>query len=121
MNTPAPDLRLQNAREWLRGYPPGTLEAAEDFFLDRGATALDRLVDGVLMHFLPPRPERPPFAQIDPTAHLVRDLGLDSIAMVELTYLLDVVVGLKFSDDELRGIVTLGDLHRAVQQKRASR
>ena len=48
---------------------------------------------------------------------LVADLGIDSLAMVEMTFLLQDLWGVTFTDDELRAIMTLDDLNRAILEK----
>ncbi len=101
----------------LHGYPPGTVETAEQFLKDSQPEALDRLVDLVLTHHLPTRPDRPVIADLPPSAQLVGDVGLDSFAMVELTFLLEELLGVKFPDEELRRLQTLGDLRAAVRAR----
>jgi acyl carrier protein len=117
MNAPDPASRLQRAREHLRGYPAETLAAAEACFGAGDLEALDRLVDGVLTYHLPPNPERRPLAELPAEARLVEDIGVDSLAMVEMTFLLEELLGAKFPDDELRALRTLGDLRAAVRAK----
>ncbi len=111
--------RLQRARDQLRGFPDGTLAAAEGFFGAGDLAALDRLVDWVLTHHLPAKPGRPPLGDLPADSRLVEDIGLDSLAMVEMTFLLEELLGAKFPDDELRQLRTLGDLRAAVRAKAA--
>jgi acyl carrier protein len=117
MNAPDSAARLARARELLRGYPPGTVEAAEGFFRAADSGALDQLLDGVLLHHLAPKPDRPPFATVSPDARLVEDIGVDSLAMVEMVFLLEELLGAKFPDEELRRLQTLADLRAAVRAK----
>ncbi|MEY2878569.1 MAG: hypothetical protein RLZZ15_949 [Verrucomicrobiota bacterium] len=119
MNAPDSAARLAHARELLRGYPPGTVEAAEEFFRGGDPGALDRLLNGVLLHHLASKSDRPPFATLPPDARLVEDIGVDSLAMVEMVFLLEELLGAKFPDDELRRLQTLADLRAAVRAKAA--
>ena len=117
MDQPTQLHRLDNARELLHGYPPGTIETAEQFLRDGQPAALDRLVDLILAHHLPARPDSAVIASLPATAQLVGDVGLDSFAIVELTFLLEELLGVKFPDEELRRLQTLGDFRTAIRAR----
>ncbi len=122
MNSSEVETRVGKAKEMLVGYPTETVEAAERFFRDGDAAALDRLVAGVIAYHRPAgaaeaNHEKP--AELAGSARLVEDLGFDSLAMVEMSFLLDELLGLKLSDDEMRALRTLDDV-RGVVRARAS-
>jgi 3-hydroxyacyl-[acyl-carrier-protein] dehydratase len=50
---------------------------------------------------------------------LVEDLGLDSLTMMEIVMLVEEVVGLTISNDELRGLLTVGDIRTFIDRKAA--
>ena len=109
-----------NGQTLLKGYPAGTLEAATDFARTRDPAALARALAGVLRHHQPPPAgptPRPDPATAGPDALLTTDLGIDSLAMVEMTFLLQDLWGVTFTDEELRAIDTLGALQTAILGK----
>ena len=54
-----------------------------------------------------------------PDAHLVNDLGMDSLDFVDLVVVLQNAFGVKLRDEpKVRQIETLGDLHKLVMGKK---
>ena len=54
-----------------------------------------------------------------PDAHLVNDLGMDSLDFVDLVVVLQNAFELKLRDEpKVRQIETLGDLHKLVMEKK---
>ncbi len=118
--TPAPVDPVERVRSLLKGYPAGTVEAALEFTRDRSPEALRRTLAGVLrFHQPPPVGQAPRLNPADAPGDtkLVDDLGIDSLAMVEMTFLMQDLWGVTFTDDELRAIMTLDDLSRAILGK----
>lgn len=115
-----PNTPEARAAALLKGYPAGTAEAAAAFIATKDPAALAAALNGVLRHHQPPpagQAPRPDPASAAGTARLVDDLGIDSLAMVEMTFLLTDLWGVNLSDDELRTIATLDDLRNAILGK----
>ena len=56
---------------------------------------------------------------IVPDAHLVNDLGMDSLDFVDLVIVLQNAFGVKLRDEpQVKQIETLGDLHKLVIEKK---
>ena len=54
-----------------------------------------------------------------PDAHLVNDLGMDSLDFVDLVVVMQNAFGVKLRDEpKVRQIETLGDLHKLVMEKK---
>jgi len=54
-----------------------------------------------------------------PDAHLVNDLGMDSLDFVDLVVVLQNAFNVKLRDEpKIRQIETLGDLHKLVMEKK---
>ena len=54
-----------------------------------------------------------------PDAHLINDLGMDSLDFVDLVVVLQNVFGVKLRNEpKVRQIETLGDLHKLVMEKK---
>jgi len=116
----APVDPAERLRTLLKGYPAGTAEAALEFTRERSPEALRRTLAGVLRFHHPPSVGEAP--RLEPAdapgdTKLVADLGIDSLTMVEMTFLLQDLWGVTFTDDELRAIMTLDDLNRAILEK----
>lgn len=120
MNPAAQDPRLSRLLAQLAGYPPEALAAAESLWLTRAPAAADRLLHAVLAHHLPPSPTRPPIGELPDTADLVLEVGLDSLATVEMSFLFEGLFDTKISGDELRALRHLGDLRALVRAKAAA-
>jgi acyl carrier protein len=100
----------------LRGYPPATLAAAQAFETSPSLATLAPLVDNVLDFLLPPDDTRPPLSTMDEDTRLVADLGIDSMAIVELNHQLEDLFSAKLADPTIRSISTLKNLREAVWQ-----
>lgn len=54
-------------------------------------------------------------ASIEPTHHLREDLGLDSMAVIEMLYRIEEVFNLQIPDQDLVGLTTVGHVITYVQ------
>lgn len=122
MNSAEIEARVAKAKEMLVGYPAETVDAAERFFRENAAEALDRLVVGVIAYHRPAKSKEATgdTVALEGSAKLVEDLGFDSLAMVEMSFLLDELLGLRLSDDEMRALRTIDDVRGAVRMRAAS-
>jgi acyl carrier protein len=102
---------VEHARKLLAGYPASTIEAGVAFAQSPTGEDLDRLVLDVLAFHLPTKGKTGADLNALPrSTRLVDDLAVDSLALVEMSFLLDDLLGVKLADDELRTLVTIGDL-----------
>jgi acyl carrier protein len=108
---------VEHARKLLAGYPAPTIEAGVAFAQARTAENLDRLVLGVLAFHLPTK-QKPgaDLLGLPRSTRLVDDLAVDSLALVEMSFLLDDLLGVKLSDEELRTLATIDDLLGALHK-----
>ncbi len=122
MNSAEVETRVGKAKEMLAGYSAETVEAAERFFRGGDAEALDRLVTGVIAYHRPSKPDdgAKEGGALEGSARLVEDLGFDSLAMVEMSFLLDELLGLKLSDEEMRALRTIDDVRGVVRTRAAA-
>lgn len=105
-------------RTVLQGYPEATVEAAVRFAATREPAALERLVRGVLVFHLPvKREDLADPAALPGCAKLVEELSVDSLTLVELSFLLEDVLGVRLGDEELRSITTVDELCRALKSR----
>lgn len=54
---------------------------------------------------------------IEDSTHLVNDLGLDSLDVLELAMVLEEEFGIEIPDEELEPVATVGDFVRAVKKR----
>ena len=54
--------------------------------------------------------------EITPEKHVFNDLGADSLDFVELTMLLEREFNVKFSEEEMANVKTVGDLYQLIEK-----
>ena len=54
--------------------------------------------------------------EITPEKHLFNDLGADSLDFVELSMMLESEFNVKFSEDEMANVKTVGDLYELIEK-----
>lgn len=54
---------------------------------------------------------------LEPEATLRKDLGIDSLDVVDVIVLVDREFGVKITTEELKSLVTLGDLYDFIESK----
>ena len=103
-------------REALKRCPPKTFEAASAFRQTGDFVHLPTIVRGVIARFV----ERERRARLEGAVdevHLVEDLGLDSLTMMEIVMLAEDVFPISINNDELRGLRTIGSVQRFIECK----
>lgn len=121
MSSGSADEQIARAKEILRGFPADALTAADAYFRAPSAATLDALVFALLAYYLPPTEENTttPLRNRGDATQLIADLRFDSLAMVELNYVLQGLLNVKLTDDDLRQLRTLGDLRAQVRRHAA--
>jgi len=115
-SSPSPD-RVQDL---LRGFPPETVAACVEFHAKADGEVFERAVCGVIEHHLRSAPATP-VAMLPGTTRLVDDLGLDSLTIVEMTFLFEDLFNLKLPHEELVKIATLDELRSLLRTQLAGR
>lgn len=54
---------------------------------------------------------------VTPTASLREDIGMNSIGMLYMAMALEEEFGIKFTNDDLMSLVTVGDVLRTIEEK----
>lgn len=114
---PAPTLNDDQAlRAALRRCQPEVISAALEYRNSGDATLLPVIISGVIERFVEPD-LRPRLRGADNSLNLSRDLGLDSLSMMEIVLLTEDVFAINISTDELRELCTLGQVKTFVACK----
>ena len=103
-------------REALKRCTPATIEAACTFRQSGDLDLLPVIVCGVIARFVE-RERRVKLKQRPDDVHLIGDLGLDSLTMMEIVMLTEDVFPVSINNDELRGLHTVGDVQRFIECK----
>jgi len=100
---------LPTLERGLTGFPPGTLDAMLRFQRSPERGVLRELLPGFIGHHLPagatPLSEPP-----SDGTRLVRDLGLDSLALAEMAFKMEDLFGFTVETREVADLETIGDL-----------
>lgn len=74
------------------------------------------IVVGIIERYVDPE-LRPKLADGGESLRFIEDLALDSLTMMEIVMLVEEVTGLTISNDELRGLATVGDIRVFIDRK----
>lgn len=74
------------------------------------------IVTGIIERYVDPE-VRPKLAEGSESLRFIEDLALDSLTMMEIVMLVEEVTGLSISNDELRGLATVGDIRLFIDRK----
>ncbi len=103
-------------REALKRCSPATYYAACKFRATGSAVDLQQVVLGVVERFVE-RDRRAKLQTGDDSLRLREDLGLDSLTMMEVVMLVEEVLPICISNEELTHLQTLGDTRRFITAK----
>jgi 3-hydroxyacyl-[acyl-carrier-protein] dehydratase len=103
------NFKEEELRESLKRCPERAVEAAVAFNKDRDPELVPVIVLGIIERFVEPD-VRPLLRQEDDKIHLLEDLGIDSLLMVEIVMLVEETLGIQIENEELRNLRTLGDI-----------
>jgi acyl carrier protein len=93
----------------LLGYPPSCVAAALRFHEDGQPETLFEVLPGMIEFHLPSGTAKPP-AVLQDELRLGPDLGLDSLALTEMAFVMDDLFGIPIETREMAGVQTVGDL-----------
>jgi 3-hydroxyacyl-[acyl-carrier-protein] dehydratase len=107
---------LAEIKEELRRCSPETLKAALRFREKGDKTAIPTVVYGLLERYQP-APVKLPLKEANNDTRLIEDLGLDSLALLEVVFAIEGVLKLHINNEELKEIRTLGKLNQFLRDK----
>lgn len=108
---------IEELKTQFRRCRAGTVEAIVQFRESGDTDALHKAVIGIVERYVPP--EAPtPIDKAEPATRLIEDLGIDSLAMLEMVMSLEEALHIKIENEELRAIRTLEDVKIFLVHKR---
>lgn len=109
-------ITLDELRTKLTGYPEALFADYQAFLATREPAALHRFVVG-LIRFLHDSDQQTAGADPADTANLRADLGIDSITIAEVVFLIEDIFGVEIANDEIAAIETVGELKAFLSRK----
>ncbi len=99
----------ESLKDSLKRCPEGTYEAAIQYRETGDTALLPVIVMGIVERYVEPE-LREKVRQGDDSLHLIEDLGIDSLTMMEIVILVEEVLQTSFDNAELREMRTVGDI-----------
>jgi 3-hydroxyacyl-[acyl-carrier-protein] dehydratase len=113
---PLPAEENNHLREILKRCPVTTYAAACQFRQSGDPRHLPAIVLGIIERFVEPD-LRPKLRNPPDSLCLIEDLGLDSLCLMEVVFLVEDVLAVPISNDELRRLRTVGDIRHFLEGK----
>jgi acyl carrier protein len=113
-------LDSEQMRNKLEGYPDEVVNSLDAFVREGDVEAFET---GLLyaLGFLSQSGDAKTVAAASGSARLREDLGIDSLAVAELVFLIEDAFGVAIQDEELEALKTVGDFRRLAKEKVAAR
>ena len=106
--------------EAFRTLPPEAQAAFQQFMASGEVTNLDQVILAILGDFIP-RPPARPLGELPGDTRLMDDLGFDSLAIAEVVFFTEDLLGIRIANEEIIQVRTLDDLRRFVRTKAQNR
>lgn len=113
-------LDLDQIEKKLEGYPAEVVTALEAFAREGDLAAFENGTLGAL-GFLSESSDAQTLIAAANDVRLREDLGVDSLAVAELVFLIEDTFGVAIHDDEISGLRTISDLKQLAREKVAAR
>lgn len=119
MSSPFTEEQVHELRTALKRCSPATIEAAVRFRRTADAAEVPTIVYGIIERHMPP--ESPmKLADAGDSTELIKDLGVDSLTMLEIVLSIEETLGISIENEELRSIRTLGEVKNFIARKLSS-
>ena len=104
--------------EKIRHLPPAAQAAYRRFHTGGNVAELDVVIVAILEEFIPRTAARP-LAGLPGSTHLMADLGFDSLAITEVVFATEDLLGIRIGNEEILQVLTLDDLRGFIRRKAA--
>lgn len=116
MSAPLSEEQVQEIRSALKRCSPATVEAAIRFRETRDPACVPAIVYGIIERHMPPESPKQ-LAEATDETELIKDLGIDSLTMLEIVLQIEETIGISIDNSELREIRTLGAVKSFIERK----
>lgn len=106
--------------EALRHLPSAAQAAFHHFTASGDVQSLDPVILAILEDFIPRKADRP-LSEYSGDTRLLDDLGFDSLAITEVVFFTEDLLGIRIANEEIIQVRTLDDLRGFVRRKVAER
>ena len=106
--------------EKIRHLPAEVRAAFQQFQTHGDLATLDLVIAAILEDYVP-RPPARPIAELPGSTLLIDDLGFDSLAITEVVFFTEDLLGISIANTEIIRVRTLDDLRGFVRRKVAER
>lgn len=106
-------------RDKIRHFPEPVQASFRQFEETRDPAALDPVILAILNDFIPTKSAQP-LQDLPGTTRLVEDLGFDSLAITEVVFFTEELLGISIANEEILQVRTLDDLKTFVRTKVAA-
>lgn len=111
--TPSPSTDQENR---IKHLPDAARAAFQRFSTSGDPADLDPVILAVLADYIP-RPPAQPLSELPGHTALMDDLGFDSLAITEVVFFFEDLLGIKISNEEIIRVRTLDDLRGFIRHK----
>ncbi|WP_438479913.1 acyl carrier protein [Oleiharenicola lentus] len=106
--------------EALRHLPEAAQHAFKTFQQSGDVQQLDPVIVAILEDFIPKQHAKP-LAEVPGDSRLMEDLGFDSLAITEVVFFTEDLLGIRIANEEIIQVRTLDDLRGFVRRKVSER
>jgi len=106
----------EDLKEKLSGYPEVIFQHYQSYLETQKAEALNEFVLG-LIRFFQDENEVPPMEELSDTTEIRKDLGVDSVTIAEIVFLIEEVFEIEIDNEDLMQLNTIGELREYIIRK----
>lgn len=110
--------RPADFEEKIRHLPSVAQAAYRRFRAGGDVAELDVVMVAILEDFIPKAAARP-LGELPGSTHLMADLGFDSLAITEVVFATEDLLGIHIANEEILQVLTLDDLRAFIRRKAA--
>lgn len=103
----------------IRHLPESAQAAYRRYRAGGDVAELDTVIVAVLEDFAPKTVTRP-LSELPGGTHLMNDLHFDSLAITEVVFFTEDLLGIRIANDEILQVLTLDDLRAFIRRKAAA-
>ncbi|MBL9208082.1 MAG: acyl carrier protein [Opitutaceae bacterium] len=104
----------------IRHFPEDVRASFSRYLATGDVAALDPVIEAILTDYIPTKPEQP-LSTFPGSTLLMEELGFDSLAITEVVFFTEELLGITIANEEILKVRTLDDLRGFVHAKAPGR